>query len=564
MNTFFILVGSILALAVVVSLLGRKHHSESLENWALGGRRFGAVFVFLLMAGEIYTTFTFLGASGFAYGKGGVVFYITTYTCLAFVSTYWLLPPIWRFATEMRLVTQPDFFEKKYQSPTLGFLVTVVSLVALVPYLILQLKGLGIIAVTLSDGRITNDTAVVSGGILMAFYVIASGMRGSAWAAAVKDSTIWIMCGLLGLYLPYHYYGGLGEMFRQIEQSKPGFLALPETGETIIWYCSTVVISALGLYMWPHTFSSIYTSRSEIVFRRNAVFLPLYAFVMLFAMLVGFAAVLQIPGLKGGEIDLALLKLSVATFDPWFVGLIGTAGILAALVPGSTILIASSTLISNNICKHVMRQDVGDGSTNIARLSVILIIVISLYFTLSSGDSIVAILIMGYSIMTQLFPALFTSLLPRNPFTKEGAAAGIVVGVGTVGLVTSTGITIATFFPDAPLQLKQINTGFIALTLNVIVAILISVATADHSRVVNLSSKSTIKRNKFDNIRIIYGIYFTISLVLLVFIGTAIFNIKGHFWGFPIFFLWNIASIFIISAVMGIVFILDPRNKNSD
>ncbi len=46
----------------------------NLEQWTVGGRGFGTVFVFLLMAGEIYTTFTFLGGSGWAYGKGGPAF----------------------------------------------------------------------------------------------------------------------------------------------------------------------------------------------------------------------------------------------------------------------------------------------------------------------------------------------------------------------------------------------------------------------------------------------------------------------------------------------------------
>ncbi len=463
---------------VLFGVWGSKSQAVSLEQWALGGRRFGSLLVFLLMAGEIYTTFTFLGASGFAYGKGGTVFYILTYTCLAFVSSYWLLPPIWRFASEKRLLSQPDFFEQKYQSPGLGYLVAIVGLIALVPYLILQLKGLGIIAETVSNGQIPRPAAVVLGAAVMALYVIASGMRGSAWAAAVKDGTTWIVCAFLGIYLPYHYYGGIGAMFQQIEIARPGFLALPQTGETVVWYCSTVALSALGLYMWPHTFSSVYTSKSEIAFRRNAVFMPLYAMVMLFAMLVGFAAILQVPGLQGDEIDLALLKLSIATFDPWFVGVIGAAGVLTAMVPGSTILIVGSTLISNNLCRK-LSPSMSDGTvTTSARLSVLLITFVAVFFTLDGGDSIVAILIMGYSIVTQLFPALFASLLPKNPFTKEGAIAGMIAGVGTVGVVVTTGLTISSFFPDAPAAIKQLNTGFIALSLNVLVAFLVSVVTA--------------------------------------------------------------------------------------
>ena len=42
---------------------GRK---MNLEEWSVAGRSFGAIFVWLLMAGEIYTSFTFLGAAGWA------------------------------------------------------------------------------------------------------------------------------------------------------------------------------------------------------------------------------------------------------------------------------------------------------------------------------------------------------------------------------------------------------------------------------------------------------------------------------------------------------------------
>lgn len=342
----------------------------------------------------------------------------------------------------------------------------------------LQFRGLGIIAEIMSQGRISKSVAILLGGLVMAVYVIASGMRGSAWAAAVKDVTTWIICGILGFYLPYHYYGGIGPMFEKIADARPGFIALPDTGETIMWYCSTVALSATGLYLWPHTFCSVYTSRSQNAIRRNAALMPLYSLVMLFAMLAGFAAILQVPDLKGAEIDLALLKISVITFDPWFVGVIGGVGILAAMVPGATILIVGSSLISKNIFRRLIPHLSDRQMAYCAQLSVVLLTVIAVYFTLTGGDSIVGILLMGYSIVTQLFPALIGSLMRKNPLTKEGACAGIIVGVGTVGIVVTTGISIATFFPEAPAFVKQINTGFIALSLNVLVAAIVSTVTA--------------------------------------------------------------------------------------
>src|ERR1700743_3512812 len=165
-----------------------------------------------------------------------------------------------------------------------------------------------------------------------------------------------VVGGLLGIVFPSHYYGSLGAMFSAIEAAKPGFTVLPEHGESAWWFSSTVLLTALGFYMWPHTFGSIYTARDVRVIRQNAVVLPLYQLILLFVLLVGFSAILQVPGLKGPDVDLALFRLSVKTFDPWVVGIIGAAGVLTALVPGSMILMSAATLLANNVYRLVHRS----------------------------------------------------------------------------------------------------------------------------------------------------------------------------------------------------------------
>jgi SSS family solute:Na+ symporter len=90
--------------------------------------------VFLLLAGEHFSAFVFLGASGFAYCKGGPAYYGIIYGALAWSFGYWLLPPIWRYAKQHDLISQLDFFRQKYDSPTLSTLLSVVGIVALVPY----------------------------------------------------------------------------------------------------------------------------------------------------------------------------------------------------------------------------------------------------------------------------------------------------------------------------------------------------------------------------------------------------------------------------------------------
>ncbi|TKC91187.1 sodium:solute symporter family protein [Trinickia terrae] len=478
MSSALVIIALAALLALALGVRAKHGHDMSLEQWSVGGRSFGTAFVFLLMAGEIYTTFTFLGGSGFAYGKGAAVFYILPYGTLAYIFSYWLLPPIWRYAKANRLISQPHFLASKYASPSLGVLVALVDVAALIPYLVLQFKGLGIIVSTASYGAISSAAAIWIGAVVVTVYVIVSGVRGSAWNSVVKDLTILAVVLFLGIYLPIHYYGGLGSMFQAINAAKPGFLTFPDKGMSVVWFQSTVLLTALGFFMWPHTFGSIFTAKDERIFRRNAAVLPLYQLILLFVFFVGFAAVLKVPGLKGSDIDLSLFHLSLQAFDPWFVGVIGAAGVLTALVPGSMILITAATLLANDVYRGALARQADD--RQIARLARVLVPVIALvavWFTLKGGETIVALLLMGYSFVTQLFPAVLCSLAARNRVTKQGAFAGIVAGVAVVAATTLTKTTVAQLFPFLPDRLKDVNIGFLALALNVIVLIVVSALT---------------------------------------------------------------------------------------
>ncbi len=477
MNSALVIIALVTLLALGLGLAARRGLRMTLEQWTVAGRAFGGPLVFLLQAGEIYTTFTFLGGSGYAYGKGAPAYYILAYGSLAYILSYWLLPPIWRYAKRERLVSQSHFFAKKYDSPWLGILVAVVGVVALVPYLVLQFKGLGIIVSVASYGSISSTAAIWIGAATVTIYVMISGMHGAAWNAVMKDILILAVVVFLGIYLPVHYYGGYSDMFRAIDAAKPGFLTFQPTGQSVLWFQSTVALTALGFFMWPHAFSAVFTARHERTFRRNAMMLPLYQLILLFVFFCGFAAILKVPGLTGGDIDLSLFRLSIQTFDPWFVGVIGAAGVLTAIVPGSLILLSAATLLANDVLRVLAPDLAEDTVTLAARGLVPVIALVAVYFTLQGGQTIVALLLMGYAFVTQLFPAVICSLMARNPMTKQGATAGILVGVAAVAYVTLTHSTFVSLFPFLPAKANDVNVGFAALILNMVAAAAVSLAT---------------------------------------------------------------------------------------
>ncbi|PGW27365.1 sodium:solute symporter [Bacillus cereus] len=478
---FFIL--CFFVILILISIRAKKGQEMDLEQWSVGGRGMGALLIFLLSAGEMYTTFTFLGASGSAYGEGGSIFSIITYGCLATVISYWTFPVIWRYAKKHNLVSQSDFFVKKYQSPYLGVLVAVIGVIACTCYLVLQLKGLGYIVSATSYGAISSTTAIWFGAIGVTIFVMVSGIHGSAQTSILKDILILGIVVFLGIYFPIHYYGGIQPMYEAIEKVKPNFTILPEQGMSISWYISTVILSSIGFYMWPHGFSPIFAASSEKALRKNAILMPMYQLILLFAFLVGFAAILRMPGLRGSDIDSILLQLSKQAFDPWFVGVIGGAGVLAALVPSSLLLMAISTLLAKNIYQvfnpSVTEKQLG----KLVKYLVPFISLVGIYLTFKGGNTLFSLALIAYNFITQLAPAFFASLMRKNFVTKQGAFAGIITGGLLVSIMDLGNLGIGKIFPDFPQVIKDLNEGIIALFVNIVVLVIVSLMTKNISNV---------------------------------------------------------------------------------
>jgi SSS family solute:Na+ symporter len=475
MNAALLVIALFVVGAVVLAMLARRGRTMSLEQWALGGRGLGAIMVFLLMAGESFSTFTFLGASGWTYGKGQPAFYILAYGGLAYLMAFWMLPAVWRYASSRKLVSFSDFFASKYDSRALGVLVSVVALMGMVALLTIQLRGLGIIVSEASYGTIAPQVSIWIGSVVMVSYILFSGLHGSASIAIVKDLLILALAVFLGVYLPWHYYGGVAPMFSAIQEARPTFFQFPREGLNLTWYNSTILLTALGYYLYPFNLTSVYAARSARAVRRNTILMPLYQIVIAFLFLIGFAAILKVPGLKGPEVDLALFGLAKATFEPWFVGIIGGTGVLTALVPGSMILLTASTVIGKNIYKEGFAPTANDHQVaRVSRVVLPLFALVAVYFVLRGGSSIVQVAIFASSLLTQLLPSLLFSLMPRPLGNKQAAIAGILAGGAVLGWTMLSGATLSQLLPGAPAAIQTLNIGLVALATNALVFVLVS------------------------------------------------------------------------------------------
>jgi SSS family solute:Na+ symporter len=457
----------IVAVGSLVGFLARFHREMDLEQWTVGGRGFGLVLVWLLMAGEIFTTFTFLGASGWAYSRGAPVLYILGYSPLVYVVSFYILPPIWEVGRKHGLQTQADFFQVRYGSTYLSAFVALVGVVSLIPYLQIQLTGLGLIVEVASFGGIHRTPAMVIACVLVAAFVLVSGVRGVAWVSIVKDFLLLFVAVFIGLAVPHIYFGGIGPMFAALAQTKATHLVMPGATKDLghSWYVSTVLVVSLTLYMWPQYFAASFTARSAKILRRNAIIMPLYAIAMPLMFLVGFSAVLILPGLKNG--DLSLLTIVRKTFPAWFLGIVGGAGALTAMVPAAIQLLAGATLYAKNLYRPLLAPEATDQQVATFAKSLVLILALgALFFAIHSSASLVSLLLLGVAGVAQLFPGVLLGLFSKR-VTTSGVFAGMTAGISIAAFLMLTG-------RDPYIGL---NAAFIALCFNFAVTGIVSLLT---------------------------------------------------------------------------------------
>ena len=450
------IISGIVAVGTIVGFLARSHHQMDLEQWTVAGRGFGLILVWLLMAGEIYTTFTFLGASGWAYSRGAPVLYILGYQPLIFVVSFYILPLIWEVGRKHRLQTQADFFQVRYGSTYLSAFVALVGVVCIIPYLQIQLTGLGLIVEVASFGGIHRTPAMIIGFTLVAAFVLVSGVRGVAWVSVIKDLLLVLVAVFIGIAVPHIYFGGFAPMFAALVRAKPAHLVMPgatkDLGHT--WFVTTVLMIALTFYMWPQYFAATFTARSGKILRRNAVIMPLYGITMPLMLCVGFSALLVLPNLSNG--DLSLLALVRKTFPAWFLGIVGGAGALTAMIPAAIQLLSGATLYAKNLFRPILAPGMTD--QQVAKLAKIMVVVLTsgaLLLALYSSLSLVSLYLLGFAGIAQLFPGVVLGLFSRR-VTTSGVFAGMAVGITLAALLVLTRRD----------PYHGWNAGFIALCLN--------------------------------------------------------------------------------------------------
>jgi SSS family solute:Na+ symporter len=194
--------------------------------------------------------------------------------------------------------------------------------------------------------------------------------------------------------------------------------------------------------------------------------MPLFIITLPLMFFVGLAAVLVLPGLANG--DLSMLTIVRKTFPPWFLGVIGGAGALTAMVPAAIQMLTAASLFAKNLCRPILAPGMTDQQVGkLAKITVLAITGAALCSAILDSTTLVGLLLVGYGGVAQFFPGVVLGLYSKR-VTMSGVFAGMVTGVLIAVL-----LMLSKHDP-----IMGVNAGFIALCFNFAVTGVVSLLTS--------------------------------------------------------------------------------------
>ncbi len=465
-----VLVGLYLGLTLWVGLRAGRGTSATVDGFVAGDRNFGFLVMYFVTGATVFSAFAFLGGPGWAYSRGAAAFYILSYGVLGMAPWYVIGPKVARIGRRLGQVTQAQFLTGRFPSRFLSLLIALISIAALIPYITLQMRGAGIVIEAVTEGHVPLWAgAAIAYGIVL-IYVLVSGVAAVGWTNTLQGVFMIIIAWALGLYLPYALYGGIGPMFSAILAERPELLATPgltAAGQPWSWggYSSAILISAIGLTMWPHLFMKAFTARDERIIQKTVVWFPTFQLFLVPVFLIGFAGVLYVDEMVQPDFILPHLILNV-DLPVLVVGLFCAGALSASMSTGDALMHATASVaVEDGVRPFVEMSEARQRL--LIRLLIVLAGAVSYLFAIAEGISLVVLLLTSYGIIAQLAPPVIAALFWRRA-TTAGVIAGLLAG----------GATALLFFFNPDWRMLDLHEGLLGLLVHVPVLVGVSWLTA--------------------------------------------------------------------------------------
>ena len=428
---------------------------------AQGRSVIGNAWVYAMSMAVYCTAWTYFGSVGRASTSG--VWFLPIYLgpMLAMILAWMVVRKMIRIARTYRITSIADFIASRYgKSPLLAGLVTLITVVGIVPYIALQLKGIAIGYAVLtsplgavapqapqwwSDSTLYVALALAGFTIVFGARHLDSTERHEGMVAAIAfESLVKLLAFLaVGLFVTYGLFNGLGDLFDQAyanEVIRP--LLQFDQGQPFAHaqWLGLTLLAMLSVIFLPRQFQVMVVENVDESHLRRAVWVfPLYLLLInLFVLPIAIGGLLYFgPGRMNAEVFVLSLPLAEGLTTLALFAFVG--GLSAATGMVIVEAIAVSTMVCNDLVMPLLLRTRRFGARAagdltrllllIRRLAILAILLLGyLYFHLAGeAYALVSIGLISFAAVAQFAPALLGGMYWKGG-TQRGAFAGLLLG----------------------------------------------------------------------------------------------------------------------------------------
>jgi solute:Na+ symporter, SSS family len=388
--------------------------SGSLEEYLVAGRSIPLWMYVPVMSAVILGGASTIGGGGLGYQYGISGAWLVVWLGLGVAAVGLLISTQ---LANLKAYTLGEVLERRFDtySGTVGAAVAGVYALTIA---ITQVISIGTVLSVLSGYGLTEMT-VVAGAIVVAYTAL-----GGMLSVTITDFFQWLIMtvGIFALALPLGLMevGGISGLTSELD---PSYFSPTGIGlETVFTY---FLLYFLGIMIGQDIWQRVFTADSPRTARVGNIATGAYAVVYGIATaLLGMIALVLFPAIENP--DLALPTMVLETVPVGLSGLILAGFISAMMSTADSALLASSTLLTNDVYRRFIDPDASEKRyTAASRIGIIVLGAVSIWAAVVIGD-VVNALTLAYNLLTG---AVFVPILGAffwKGATWQGALSAIV------------------------------------------------------------------------------------------------------------------------------------------
>ncbi|KNX36115.1 solute symporter family protein [Luteipulveratus halotolerans] len=443
-STVNIVIFAIFVAITLAIVIRASRNNRTAADYYAGGRAFTGRQNGIAIAGDYLSAASFLGIAGAIALNGYDGFLYSIGFLVAWLVALLLVAELLRNTGRF---TMADVLSFRLRQGPVRTAAAISTLTVSFFYLLAQMAGAGgLVSLLLGVEGVNAQRLVIAiVGIIMVFYVLVGGMKGTTWVQIVKAVLLIIGAFVMTVWVLAKYNVNLSSVLQGAIDNSPKAgdkllgpgLQYGKSETTQLDFVSLGLALVLGTAGLPHVLMRFYTVPTSKEARSSVVWaIWLIGFFYLFTLVLGYGAAALVGPDKisaaPGKVNSAAPLLAFELGGEILLGLISAVAFATILAVVAGLTITASASFAHDVYANVIKKgEVSpDGEVRVARITALVIGAVAIVGGIfANGQNIAFLVALAFAIAASAnLPTILYSLFWKR-FNTRGALWSIYGGL---------------------------------------------------------------------------------------------------------------------------------------